>query len=284
MSSATTIGELLRWAAETLAPASPTPRLDAELLLAHALGWNRARVLAELRWSPVPGPVATFQQLVARRRDLEPVAYLVGQREFYGLDFVVDQRVLVPRPETELLVEQAIVRARALERPLIADICTGSGCIAVALAHELPQARIVASDFSPGALEVAQINVERHGVAERVSLLRGDLLEALPGPVDILVCNPPYTILAEIDEGVRRYEPHLALDGGVDGLAFYRRLLAQAPAYLRRPGALLLEIGAGQAQAVSALAAGHFPAARVALQRDLAGHPRVVSIDTAAEE
>jgi release factor glutamine methyltransferase len=160
----------------------------------------------------------------------------------------------------------------------VADIGTGSGCIAVALATHLPAATIYAADISRGALEVARRNVERHGVAARVRLIEGDLLAALPEPVDLLVSNPPYTILPEIDEGVRRHEPRLALDGGPSGLDVYRRLIAQAPARLRAGGAVLLEIGAAQGGAVTELARRHFPAARISLHQDLAGLDRVLVI------
>jgi release factor glutamine methyltransferase len=290
-----TIAVTLAEATELLRPASATPRLDTELLLAHALGWPRARLLAEGRTLLDDGVRATFDALVARRAALEPVAYIVGRREFFGLDFVVDQRVLVPRPETELLVELALAGAEnqepRTENPVsqfsvldswfsIADIGTGSGCIAVALAVHLPRARVYAVDIAPDTLDVARVNVMRHGVGERVTLLEGDLFAPLPEPVEMIVSNPPYTVLGEIDEGVRRHEPRRALDGGDDGLAVYRRLLAQSPGYLRPGGALLLEIGATQGEAVTALARSAFRSADVTVHKDLAGHDRVVRITT----
>ncbi|HWQ11307.1 MAG TPA: peptide chain release factor N(5)-glutamine methyltransferase [Roseiflexaceae bacterium] len=299
----TTIAEALADATAALRPSSSTPRLDAELLLAHALGWPRARLLAEGRATLPATARDTFRALVRRRAGLEPVAYLVGRREFYGLEFAVDCRVLVPRPETELLVELALGFARRTmndEHPatndaegsnrssfvvrrspfVIADIGTGSGCIAVALAVHLPRARVYATDISLDALAVARANAERHGVAGRVTLLQGDLLAPLPEPVDLLVSNPPYTVLAQVDEGVRRHEPRLALDGGPDGLALYRRLLADAPGRLRSGGVVLLEIGAEQGRAVAALARAAFPGADVRVQQDLAGHDRAVVVDT----
>lgn len=296
-----TIGAALAWAAGLLRQAGATPRLDAELLLAHVLGWPRARLLAEGRQPLAADQLAAFGLLVERRRALEPVAYLTGHKEFFGRDFLVDRRVLVPRPETELLVELALERTRTKNQEpgtarhqsgsgsrfsvlgsplLIADIGTGSGCIAITLALELPAAELLAVDLSPGALAVARANAERHGVAGRVRLLQGDLLAPLETPVDLLVSNPPYTVLATIDENVRRHEPHLALDGGPDGLALYRRLLAGAPARLRPGGSLLLEIGANQGAAVAALARAAFPASQVAVQRDLAGLDRVLTVDT----
>jgi release factor glutamine methyltransferase len=271
---------LLREAAEALAPTSPTPRLDAELLLAHALGWPRARLLAERAHAPSPQEAASFAAMVARRAALEPVAYIVGHKEFYGLDFFVDQRVLVPRPETELLVELALAAASRLTphapRLLIADIGTGSGAIAVALAAHLPEATVYATDLSADALAVAARNVERHGLAGRVALLHGDLLAPLPGPVDLIVSNPPYTVLAEVEPNVLAHEPHLALEGGPDGAAVYRRLLAAAPRYLRPGDALLLEIGAWQGELVAGLLREALPSASVTVHQDLAGRDRVV--------
>jgi release factor glutamine methyltransferase len=311
-----TIAEALSWASDRLRAASDTPRLDAELLLAHVLGWSRPRVLAE-RLAPLSqSQQAALRELVARRAALEPIAYLIGHKEFYGLDFLINHNVLVPRPETELLVEHAIAIARQMTTDrkrdtktrrhgdteqsnllvsrspglpvslsgrssvVIADIGTGSGCIAVALAVHVPGALIYAVDISPAALNVARQNIERHNVAKRVQPIEGDLLEALPEPVDLLVSNPPYTVMSEIEEGVRRHEPHLALDGGAEGLDIYRLLLAAAPAKLRPGGAVLLEIGATQGAAVAQLARRHFPAARIQVYQDLAGFDRVVVLET----
>jgi release factor glutamine methyltransferase len=299
LESIRTISDALAWATDQLRLAGDTPRLDAELLLAHVLGWPRARLLAERREPLSDEQWSAFSALVARRRALEPVAYLVGHKEFYGLDFLVDRRVLVPRPETELLVELTLAAAAARPRtkdqgpiegaevPLvfgpsslvIADVGTGSGCIAVALAVHLPHVAVMAIDRSPDALDVARQNVIRHGVVERVWLLEGNLLAALGQPADLIVSNPPYTILDEIDAGVRRSEPHAALDGGADGLEVYRRLLAAAPGKLRPGGAILLEIGATQAAAVSVLARQSFRGAEIQVHKDLAGRDRVVTIE-----
>jgi release factor glutamine methyltransferase len=274
-----TIGALLREGARRLAATSPTPRLDAELLLAHLLGWGRARLLAEADAPVAEAVAAEYARLLERRAELVPVAYLTGHKEFYGLEFAVDARVLVPRPETELLVEQAIAWAAKHPRPLaVADIGTGSGAIAVALAKHLPAATVYAVDLSPAALEVARANATRHGVA--VQFFQGDLLASLPrGQIDILISNPPYTLLDAIDPGVRRHEPQLALDGGPDGLDVYRRLLRDAPAYLKSPGMLLLELGAGQDTAVGALARDAFPLARLHVHHDLAGIARVLAVE-----
>lgn len=276
---------LLTTAQQALSQSSPTPRLDAEILLAHVLGWTRTHLFASYDHVPDQTQITTFQQLVARRAELEPVAYLVGQREFYGLTMLVDQRVLIPRPETELLVELALQQARQrlanISHPLhIVDVGTGSGAIALALAYHLPGVRVTATDLSRGALEVAAANRTRHNLDEQVTLLHGDLLTPITEHADIIVSNPPYTLLDEIEPGVRLYEPHLALDGGTDGLDVYRRLLEQAPRWLNPGGGILLEIGATQAEHVVALARAALGEPQLAVHRDLAGHSRVVVAQT----
>ena len=274
-----TVGILLREATAQLSATSATPRLDAELLLAHVLGWPRARLLAERDDQPAAAQTAAFAALIARRSALEPVAYLVGHKAFYGLDLEVTPATLVPRPETELLVELALDEARRREAAVvIADIGTGSGAIAIALASHLPTATIYATDVAVAALEVARRNVVRHGLSERVRLYHGDLLAPLPGPVDLLVSNPPYTILAEVEPNVYAHEPHLALDGGPDGAAVYRRLVAKLSDYVRPGGAVLLEIGAWQGALVAKLLRALYPTATVSVHQDLAGRDRVVRI------
>jgi release factor glutamine methyltransferase len=196
--------------------------------------------------------------------------------------------VLIPRPETELLVDLTLALVASKGEtvpgampipPAIVDVGTGSGAIALALAHHLPAAwTIYATDISADALAVAHANAVYHQLDSRMRLLQGDLLAPLPTAVDIIVSNPPYTLLDEIDEGVRRYEPHLALDGGNDGVHVYHRLLADAPRWLRPGGAILLEIGATQAGAVAAIAQAHFPTAPITTHQDLAGHDRVVVV------
>lgn len=279
--NSTSINSALAWASAVLRATSHTPRLDAELLLAHVLGLSRAKLIAEGRMLLAETDQASYQQLIAGRANLEPVAYLIGQREFYGLEMYVNPSVLVPRQETELLVDLALAWAQQpgmREQILIADICTGSGCIAIALAKQLPQAQLYATDISAAALELAARNRARHHVTDRIQLLEGDLLASLPQPVDLLISNPPYTIFDSIDEGVRRHEPRLALDGGPDGLEFYRRLLAAAATKLRPNAAMMFEIGADQGQAVLKLARHSFPQAQHCLHQDLAGHDRVVRI------
>ena len=275
-----TIASALQAATERLRATSPTARLDAEILLAHVGDMSRATLLARLS-DPLPASAHTrFEQLVTRRHAGEPVAYLTGEREFFGLSLKVDQRVLVPRPETELLVEVALrASARFADRDEIrvADIGVGSGAIAVALAVHLRRARVWAVDLSSAALDVARANAERHGVAQRVIFLQGNGLAPLPGPVDLLVSNPPYTILSEVDDNVRRHEPHLALDGGPDGLDMIRELIDAAPAFLRG-GVMLVEIGAWQGAAVAAMARAAFRGGVVTLHQDLAGLDRLVEV------
>ncbi len=287
-----TIAEALQQAVAVLHAAGiDTPRLDAEVLLVHALGISRPALLARLR-DPLPATAHTaFTELVNRRLHDEPVAYLTSHKEFYGLNFYVDHRVLIPRPETELLVERALAirnmqYAVQHSQPSIADVGTGSGCIAVALAAHLPTARVYAIDLSPEVLDVAGVNVERHGVAEGVRLIQSDLLDDLEPDLrfDIIVANLPYVAESEVAQllpSVRDYEPVAqALAAGPDGLDLIRRLLAQAPARLRRSGVILLEIGATQGAAVSTLARRHFPDAEVQVLQDLAGLDRVVEILT----
>ena len=274
----TPVETALRAAAARLAASSRTPRLDAEVLLGHVLGATRASLLAHGERRLNTDEAARYGQLVERRADGEPVAYLIGHREFYGLAFSVDRRVLIPRPETETLVELVLERAPKIgTRPLIADIGTGSGAIAVALAANLPAAQLYAVDISADALAVACSNVERHGVADRVRLILGDGCRALPEPVDIVAANPPYTVLSEVEPDVQRWEPRLALDGGgAEGWNFPGRLLAELPAALRPGGAAFVEIGAWQGRMALETASELFPAAHVVLHQDLAGHDRVL--------
>ena len=265
----------------------PSPRLDAEVLLAHVLGWNRARLYAR----PEQGLNQAQQEaclIAVRRRSChEPVPYIVGHREFYRLDFLVDRRVLIPRPETELLVEKALDVAVRRElgkgRPLLADVGTGSGIVATSVAVNLPGGTVYATDASADALVVAAANVARHGVAARVHLLQGDLLQPLPARVHIIVANLPYVPtgrLLTLAPDVAEYEPLTALDGGPDGLQVIRRLLAQAGEWLLPRGTILMEIGAEQGPEVAALGQQHHPQAQVEVLRDHAGLDRVVCVQT----
>lgn len=288
-----TLREALIWGIQTLTQHGiDSPRLDAELLLAHCLGLSRAPFHSNLQQAISPAELISYRRLIERRVRHEPVAYIIGNKEFYGLDFYVDQRVLIPRPETELLVERAIELASRIRgrnhgpvvnppRLTLADVGTGSGAVAISLAVNLPQAVVYATDASAEALEVAAINCRRHGVESRVNLLRGDLLNPLPMPVALIAANLPYVNereLTELQPEIRCYEPLSALDGGPDGLGHIRRLLTQVEGYLEPGGAILLEIGATQGEAVLDLARYHFPKAGIEVSQDYAGLDRIVIV------
>ena len=282
------IKRVLREASAHLRAVTDAPRLEAEVLLAHLLETSRTALLTHPECSLTAGQLARYRRLVRRRASGYPLPYLTGRVEFYGLEFEVTPDVLIPRPETETLVELALAPHSSSTHPssthlLIADVGTGCGCIAVSLAVHLPNATIYAIEISPAALAVARRNVERHTVAARVLLMVGDVLTPCPGPVDLIVSNPPYIPTGEcgsLPASVRDHEPRLALDGGPDGLAVIRRLLAQAPAVLRAGGRLLIEIGAGQGEAASHLARTFLPQAPVRVHPDLAGRDRVLEVQT----
>jgi release factor glutamine methyltransferase len=254
--------------------------LDAQLLARHALGgWERGQLLAAMR-DPEPGGfAAAFEPLVRRREEREPAAYITGHREFWNIEIDVVPGVLVPRPETEFIVEEVLGRVPEGTGTLrIADVGTGSGCLAVALARWLPQAHVTAIDVSPVALAVAARNVTRYEVASRVSLVRGDLLNVADGPFDAIVSNPPYVPSADIPglpREVRDFEPLGALDGGRDGLDLIRRLVPAAAARLADDGWLVFEFGFGQADGVRSIIAAEPRLELMALRDDLAGIPRV---------
>jgi len=276
------VRDALRWAVRVLVSSgSDSPRLDAEVLLAHALGIRRSQL--PLYWEETLSTEAAeaFTILVRRRAAHEPVAYLVGRRAFYDLDVCVDARVLIPRPESELLVEEALSWARAHEGDVwrVADVGTGSGALAIALARHLPSAWVWGTDLSPEALAVARENARCYGVEGRIGWVCCDLLSALAGPFEIIVANLPYIPheeIASLPPDIVNYEPHLALDGGPGGLTVIERLLQQVPERLSRPGLLLLEIDSRQAERTAALAGASLPDAHIAVLRDLAGLPRVV--------
>ncbi len=256
--------------------------LEAEVLLRHLLGCSRSAYFAMLGEPLSDGQARRLDALLCRRLAREPLAYITGLREFYGLDFIVTPDTLIPRQETELLVDLALEHARSLCRPsvAIADVGTGCGAIAIALACNLPTARACASDISAAALTVADLNRRRHGVADRVALVRADMLTAFSGRFDIIVSNPPY-IRSELLEGLQpevRREPQLALDGGADGLALIRRLLAQASALLNDGGCALVEISPEQSDAAYGIARIHFPDAEVSCANDLLGLARCVVV------
>ncbi len=259
--------------------------LDAEVLARHALGWDRARYLAHAR-DTVPAVFdERFDRLVERRCDREPVAHITGSREFWGLDIAVTPEVLIPRPESELLVETAVAlladRAAAWE---LADIGTGSGCLAIALAAEFDRALVTATDISPTALAIARRNATSHGVADRVSFRGTRGLDGLPGPYDLIVSNPPYvpkSEMARLAPEVARYEPASALCGGPDGLDPARELVPVAVSRLRPGGWLVMEIGAGQDVAFTEVVAFQPGLSLVEIRKDLQGIPRAAMIQRA---
>ncbi len=250
--------------------------LDAEVLARHVLGWDRGRLLAHGRDPAPPGFHAAFQSLIARRIQREPVAQIVGHREFWGLEFEVTSDVLIPRPETELIVEEAVAFGR--ERPCntAIDVGTGSGCIAVSVAAEMPQLRVIAADTSARALDVARRNALRHKVADRITFRSSDLLRGIAGPADLILSNPPYVPdgeAAALQPEVARFEPTAALFGGPDGLAVIRQLLHDAPPVLAGNGRLIIEFGFGQEPTVTEIA-GEAGWTVVRIRKDLQGIPR----------
>ncbi len=255
-----TIEAVLRWATEDFrARGLDKPLLDAQVLLAHALGASRTQLIIDAKKPLAPEELARFRDMVKRRRAHEPVAYVLGAREFYGRSFRVDKRVLVPRPDTETLVDGALARTEACSMSMRAlDLCTGSGCVAITLAKQRPTARVHATDVSADALAVAADNAQRLG-AYNLSFSRGDLFDAVPSglpPFDVVTANPPYIATAEIatlSRDIHEHEPRLALDGGADGLSLVRRVVAGAPDVLAPGGVLAVEVGAGEAPAVARL-------------------------------
>lgn len=259
---------------------SETPGLDAQVLLAHVLERTRTWVLAHPEIRLTPEQEVRLERFAGRLVSGEPLPYILGRWEFYGLEFEVSPDALIPRPETELLVDDALewLRRHSGER-LAADVGSGSGCIAVAIAVHHSQARVVAGDLSLPALRLAARNTARHAMQERVWCVQSDLLPAIGRHFDLICANLPY-IPRETLAGlrVRRWEPVLALDGGVDGLDLVRRLLAQAAGSLAPEGLMLLEIEASQGDAASALAQSYFPGSEVSVVRDLAGRDRLIRI------
>jgi release factor glutamine methyltransferase len=256
-------------------------RFQAELLLRHALGWSREALLSRLH-EPVPAEVSGhFFQLIERRRGHVPVQYVVGSQEFYGLSFRVTPAVLIPRPETEGIVDEAVKALRDRPSPRIVDVGCGSGCIAVALAHTLPEAEIVAIDSSPAALAVARENSLVHRVASRIEFLEGNLLEPIRGErgkIDAIVTNPPYISddeLGTLEPEVVDHEPRQALSGGRDGLSVIERLLPEVDDTLRRGGLLYMEVGHDQDARVRALIE-RTSLEHVRTVADLRGIPRIV--------
>jgi len=284
------VADALRWAVRLLTTAAiETPRLDAELLLAHVLQCNRAQLRAY--WSDeLPQPdIAAYTALVRRRAAREPAAYLLGERPFYDITLTVTPAVLVPRPETEHLIEAALAWAAQQGRTCLrgVDVGTGSGAIAIVLARHLPGAAIAAVDVSPEALAVAQHNAARLGVAARIAFAQSDLLAQVMGNFDLIVANLPYVDRDELPTlmpEVSRYEPQLALDGGPGGLDIVARLIAVLPTRLAPGGLALFELDPRQMAQAADLARAALPTAIIATIRDYGGHERVLAVERKAEE
>jgi len=280
-----TLAEAINRAAVTFSDRGiSNARLDAELLLRHVLRQDRAWILAHIQDVLDAEHQKVFERLISRRQKREPLQYITGTQEFWGLDFIVTPDVLIPRPETELIVESALRTDSGSASPLIVDLCTGSGCIAVSLAKELPASRVLATDRSENALDVARKNARKHQVSDRIRFFHGDLFEPLDeldirGRVDIMVSNPPYVpdgLLCILQPEVRDYEPELALVAGPEGTEIHQRIIKAAPDYLKHHGSLIMEMGIGQAEKVGQMvrASGAFHAPDIL--KDLAGIERVI--------
>jgi release factor glutamine methyltransferase len=277
-----TIGRLLTWTTDYLrGKRSESPRLDAEVLLAHVLGCSRVQLYTRYGEEPDATRRTAFRDLVRRRSAGEPVAYLVGRKEFYALTLRVSPAVLIPRPDTETLVAEFLTRFKSRETARVLELGTGSGAIALACASQHRSAQIVATDLSPEALGVARENARTLSLAERIDFRLGSLYEpvAEEPPFDAILSNPPYIPsgeIAQLEPGVRDHEPHLALDGGFDGLEVVRKIVAGAAERLTPAGALILEIGTAQEEPVRALIAAEPMLALEPTVRDAAHHPRVL--------
>ena len=282
------VRDVVAWTADDLKKRGvESARIDAELIVGHALSMDRIKILLSAERELSNDELESIRALVKRRRSFEPIAYLRGEREFYGHRFRVDARVLVPRPDTETLVDVALERLRGRDLGArVVDLCTGSGCVAVSLKLERKTIAVDATDLSADALVVARDNAQRLGAVWNVRFAHGDLFAPLldragkpARKYDLVVGNPPYVASAEIPTlmaDVRDHEPRLALDGGADGLDLVRRIVDEAPRWLREGGALALEVGAGQApQVIALLTARGFGDVRA--NRDYGGHERVVS-------
>jgi release factor glutamine methyltransferase len=281
-----TIKALLAWTTDYLAKKGvDSPRADAQILLGHVLGYDKTYLAVNFAEQPTEADRTRFKELIQRRVAGVPVAYLTGVRDFYLLPFEVTPAVLVPRPDTETLVAEALAVLKPLTAPTVLDLGTGSGCIAVSVAHQKKDARVTAVDISAEALQVARRNATRHGVADRVEFLHGDLFAPLPAGAtfDLVVSNPPYIApheFATLPPDVRDHEPRAALDGGPDGLDFYRRIAAGVGPFLKPGGRLLVEIGATQEADVRAILGGRPELEVGPTLRDLAKLPRVVTAKT----
>jgi release factor glutamine methyltransferase len=265
------------------------PRLSAELLLSHVLAVPRIKLYTDYERPLSEKELSTYRELVRRATEQEPIAYLTGKAHFFNLEFDVSRDVLIPRPDTETLVENVLqfVRHQAgFESPRVLDLCTGSGCIAAAIAYHLKSAVVTATEISPKAAEVARRNIDRLGLKDRVLVEEGDLFQPLSRIVDaqpfhLIVSNPPYIPTAQLetlDRSVREYEPLTALDGGLDGLVVHRRILAEAPARLLPGGRVYLEIAFDQGELAQQVAAEYEAFEAIRILKDFGGRDRVLTL------
>lgn len=277
-----TVRRVLEWTTAHLKKhGSDTPRLDAEILLAHARGCQRIQLYTQFDELLTDAVRGQMRDLVQRRAKAEPVAYLVGQREFFSLRFKVTRDVLIPRPDTETLVMEILDGVKGTMSPKILDLCTGSGCVAIAVARNCKSAKVCATDISPAAVAIAHENALHHQVLDRVQLIESDLFSAIPAgrTFDVIASNPPYIPSAEIDQlepEVAKHEPRLALDGGPDGLTILRKIIDAAPGYAAANALLLLEFTPEQASALEAMVAAHDAYSEVSIRKDLAQRPRIL--------
>ncbi|MCH8009032.1 MAG: peptide chain release factor N(5)-glutamine methyltransferase [Chloroflexi bacterium] len=282
-----TLAEALHEAATRLLKAGiDDPRLEAEVLLRHALGVDREELFARLQEPLALELQALYEALVDRRLEHEPTAYIIGHKEFFGLDFACSPAALIPRPETELLVETAIEQLHARGSVLAVDVGTGSGAIAVSLATHLPQARVIATDISDKALALGRRNALAHCVASQIEFVRGSLLEHLSGRFDLIAANLPYIpsqTYNSLPPGIREHEPEAALRAGRRGTALIEAMLAQAVDHLAPGGVLLAEHAWNQGRRLREAATGHFPTADIETRRDLAGLERLLVVRTARD-
>lgn len=281
----TTIAEAIQKAADSLSAHNvPNARLDAEFLLRHALGKDRVWLLIHMQDSLDDQGQRSYEQSIERRNLREPLQYITGTQEFWGLPFSVTPNVLIPRPETEFVVEAALKAVSGVSTPVIIDLCAGSGCIAISLAKELPKARIFATDRSDRAIPVAQENARLNGVADRIRFLEGDLFGPfeemdLQARIDCVVTNPPYVRsgdLAALQPEVRDFEPEIALVAGPEGTEIAERIIHQAPEYLKPGGTLIMEMGIGQTAALKKIIEDTHLFGPVEIVKDLAGIERVI--------
>ena len=285
MKQVKTVAKSLRWAEGYLAQRGvPSPYVDAEYILAHILGCQRQDLLIYPDRVVKEDEAAQFNACIERRGRREPLQYIIGEVGFRGLLFKVNKDVLIPRPETELLVDE-VVKSVTKKDATILDLCTGSGCIAVCIARELIDSKVYAVDISEGALAAAGENAARHGVGERITFLSGDLFGAisslnLKGMIDVIVSNPPYVSAEEMQElqpEIRDYEPASALYGGKDGLDFYRRIIRESPYYLAAGGYIVMEMGYGQAGRIKELIESENKFINIEITKDMAGIGRTIS-------